>query len=129
MTSDRASRSAPGGRLKSKVLESKFVKAKSDRAKEIESWAKEGRKNVEFMRQSGHLTENVTEDLMLNEKLMELSKSRYVAIILMQLCSAIITFMTELINNRNKCTQIVLIIDLVLQYCTNIIFEIGGLIL
>lgn len=63
--------------MESHVLKSKFLRAKSDRMKEIEGWAKQGLKSVDFIRQSGGLTENITEDMMLHEKLLELSKARY----------------------------------------------------
>ena len=56
---------------------SKFLKAITDRQQEIAGWAREGRPHVEYARQMGQLTENVTLDMMLQEHLFELSRARY----------------------------------------------------
>ncbi|XP_064630174.1 uncharacterized protein LOC135489031 [Lineus longissimus] len=57
---------------------SKVLKPKSIASKEIESWAKSKTdRRIDFARQSGQLSDNVTEQRMLQSKIMELSKERY----------------------------------------------------
>lgn len=62
------------------IVESRFVKNKTDAMKEIEAWVKKDDDPLishEAIRVAGQLTENVTEDRMLRAKLWELSKERY----------------------------------------------------
>ena len=56
---------------------SKFLKAVSDRQREVHDWAREGRPVIEYARHLGQMTENVTLDMMLQEHLHELSRARY----------------------------------------------------
>ncbi|XP_074649199.1 uncharacterized protein LOC141904509 [Tubulanus polymorphus] len=62
-----------------KTLKSKFITPKTDATKEIQAWANEGseEKRLDVARQSGKLSDNVTEERMLESKILELSKERY----------------------------------------------------
>nr|KAG5707673.1 hypothetical protein BaRGS_003248 [Batillaria attramentaria] len=63
-----------------RIVQSKFVKNKTNAMKEIEAWVKKDDDPLsshEASRMSGQLTDNVTEERMLRSKLWELSKERY----------------------------------------------------
>jgi hypothetical protein len=65
--------SSPRGKHRNEKL-----KLKSNAAREIESWARSKTdRRMDYARQSGQLSDNVTEQRMLQSKIMELSKERY----------------------------------------------------
>ena len=73
---------AKGLQIQAQSHKLKFLRTRSNAVKEIEEWAKQGRANthsdVAIGRNSGtQLSDNVTEERMLQARLMELSKERY----------------------------------------------------